>query len=68
MEHHVETGSMENVVAKHQAGAIVPDEIFTNDEGLRKAVRERLFCEFKTHSEITSVSKQPPEHGKVDRG
>ena len=64
-EQFTETVPMEDVVAQHQAGAIIPDEFFSNDEGLGQAVRRGLLRIREMYAEIASVSEQATECRQV---
>ena len=63
----IESDSMEDVVAKHQAGTIISNELLTDDERLRQSVRRRLLCVLKSHPELAAVSQQTFEARQVIR-
>ena len=67
-QHRRKADAMEDVVAEHEAGAVVTDEFLADDEGLRKAVRRRLFRIVETDAVILPVPEQPLESRQVPGG
>jgi hypothetical protein len=53
--------SVEDVVTEDQGHGILSDEVASNDERLRQAVRNGLFSIGKFATEIFSVAEQFPE-------
>ena len=60
-----EAVAVEDVVAQHQAGGIVADELLADEEGLRESVRRRLLRVFEAHAVVGAVAQQAPEAGQV---
>ena len=56
---------MENVVAKHEAGRVITNEILANDKGLCQTVGRGLFGIGEIHSKIRAVAQQALESRKV---
>ena len=54
----IEAMPRKNVVAQHHRNRIAADEILTDDERLRQAVRRRLNGIRQIHAELPSVSQQ----------
>ena len=59
---------MKDVVAQHQAHAVVADKLASYDESLRQSVGRGLFGILEPHPEIIAVPKQAPERRQVFRG
>ena len=67
-EHGGKPVSVENVVAQHQAGGIVTDELLADEEGLCQAVGRGLLGIFETHAEVAAIAQQTLEARQVVRG
>lgn len=67
MQRRGETGSVEDIVAQHQAHAVVAYEVAANYESLRQAVGRRLFGILQAATDVLAVAEQPPEPGEVLR-
>ena len=61
LEHLLETASMEYVVSKDHAHAVTADELLSDDECLRKAVRRRLLRICEAHAVVRAIAKQATE-------
>ena len=48
---------MEDIVAKHQTGAVIANEILADYEGLSQSVGRWLFGILKIYSEVRSIAK-----------
>lgn len=64
-QHAGEAGAMEYVVAEHEAGAVVADEVAPDDEGLCQTVGRGLLGVFKADSEVGTVAEEAAESGEV---
>ena len=51
----------ENIIAQHQAAAVITDKLLTDDKGLRQAVRRRLFRIAQRDTELITVTQQTAE-------
>ena len=59
--------AVEDVVAQHQRARLAGDEVLADGEGLRKAVRARLFGVGEVHAVARAVPEQALEVGQVRR-
>ena len=62
-----EAVAVEDVVAQHEADAVVADELFSDYEGLGKAVGRGLLGILKVHAEVAAISQQPTEPRQIGR-
>ena len=60
-----ESVAVEDVVAKYEAGGVVPYEFLAYDEGLCESVRRGLLGILKVHTIIGAVSEESFEAGEV---
>ena len=60
-----ETGAMEDVVAEHEAGGVVADEVAADDEGLGEAVGRGLFGIAEVDAVVAAVAEEALEAGQV---
>ncbi len=63
-----EAHTVEDVVAEDQAGAVVADEVLSDEEGLRQAVRRGLLGVGEADAVVRAVAQQPFKSGQVLRG
>ncbi len=63
-----EAHAVEDVVSQDQAGAIAADELLSDEEGLRQAVRAGLLGIRETDAVVGAVAQQAPEGRQVLRG
>ena len=63
-----EAGAVEDVVAEHEAGAVVADELLADDEGLREAVGGGLLGVFEVDAVVGAVAQEAFEAGEVVGG
>jgi hypothetical protein len=54
---------VENVVAKHKAGAIITYEILADDKSLGQSVGRRLFGILEADTEVAAIAEQTLEAG-----
>ena len=66
-QHLAETVALEDVVAEHQTGAVVADEIRTDGERLSQAVGRRLLGVFEMHAVVAAVTQKTLESGQIER-
>ena len=58
---------MENIVAEHEADAVVADKLAADDESLGEAVGRGLLGIAEVDSIVGSVAEQAAEAGKIGR-
>lgn len=58
---------MEDVVAEHEADAVVADELLADDKGLRQAVRRGLLGILEAYAIVGAVAQQAPEARQILR-
>ena len=63
-----EAAAVEDVVAQHEAGAVVADELLADDEGLREAVGGGLLGVFEVDAVVGAVAQEAFEAGEVVGG
>ena len=68
LEERRQAGAVEDVVAQHQADAVVADELLADEERLREAVGRGLRGVLEMHAVVRPVAEQPLETGEVLRG
>ena len=67
LEHRDEAAAVEDVVAQHEAGAVVADEFFSDNEGLRQPVGTGLLGIFEADAIVGAVAQQAAEARQVVR-
>ena len=67
-EQRGEAGTVEDVIAQHETGAVVTDELLSDDEGLGQSVGRGLLGVFKVHAVVGAVAQEAFEAGEVVGG
>ena len=57
---------MEDIVAKHEASAVVADEVLADSEGLSESIGRRLLCIAELDPVVGTVAKEALESREVE--
>ena len=66
--HFLELMAVENVVTKNQGRKIIPDEVLSDNEGLRQAIGRRLHSVLDIDAPVVAIPKELLEARSILRG
>ena len=68
LQQTTEARTIEDIITQYQTGAVVANELLTDDEGLSQSVGRGLLGIFKTDTQVGAITQKTLEARQVVRG